>query len=105
MDCRLLIPSDEAEVPWLTYSRSRETERGWHRWPNVLNAKNYSDLASKVIDEEMMDDLRQMLMARQAAQSILRNPEMLENAKEVFEIEEESELMQAVGRSLGHSAR
>ena len=88
----LLIPSDEAEVPWLTYSRSRD--QAWvASMAERFAVDNYSDLASKVIDEEMMDGLRQMLMARQAAQSILRNPEMLENAKEAFGIEEESELM------------
>ena len=88
----LLIPSDDAEVPWLTYSRSQD--QAWvASMAQRLDADNYSDLAAKVIDDEMMDDLRQMVMARQAAQSILRNPDMQEKAKEVFDIEEESELM------------
>jgi hypothetical protein len=57
-----------------------------------LDVDNYGDLAEGVIEEEMMEDLRDMLMARQSAQSILRNPEMLENAKQALGVDDEEQL-------------
>ena len=96
----LLIPAnaavgkeeeDDTEVPWSTFSASQD-----HAWvasmADRLEAENYSQLADKVIDEEMMPELREMLMARQAAQSILRNPEMLENAKQAIGVDDEAQL-------------
>lgn len=87
----LLIPSDEDEVPWLAFARSQD--QAWvrsmaERW----EADNYTELAEKVIEEEMIDDVREMLLARTAAQSILRNPEMLDNAKKALGIDDEAQL-------------
>ena len=87
----LLIPSHDQETPWLAFSTAQD--QTWvASMAQRLDADNYSQLADKVVEEEMMDDLRDMLMARQSAQSILRNPEMLNNAKEALGVDDEEQL-------------
>lgn len=87
----LLIPSDQEDVPWLTYARL--ADRQWVRsMAQRFDADNYSDLADRAIDEEMIDDVRQVLLARQAAQSILRNPEMLKSAQQTLGVDDEEQL-------------
>jgi|GEM_PF-483184 len=84
-------PEDAELTPWMTYSAAQD--QAWvASMAKRLKADNYSDLADKVIEEEMMGDVREMLMARQSAQSILRNPEMLENAKEALGVDDEEQL-------------
>jgi len=102
----LLIPAnrvgesdqeDDDEVAWLTYAASQD--QAWvASMADRLAADNYSELASGVVEEEMMADLREMLMARQSAQSILRNPEMLENAKQALGVDDEEELTRLLAR-------
>lgn len=87
----LLIPSDQDEVPWATYAQLADQQ--WiQSMAQRYNVDNYLDLADRVIDEEMMDELRQVLLARQAAQSILRNPEMLKSAREMLGADDEEQL-------------
>jgi ABC-type transport system involved in cytochrome c biogenesis permease subunit len=80
-----------AEIPWSTFAASQD--QAWvASMAQRLDVDNYEDLAEGVIEEEMMEDLRDMLMARQSAQSILRNPEMLENAKQALGVDDEEQL-------------
>ncbi len=89
----LLIPSEDAEVPWLTFSRTKDL--AWiQSMAERFDVDNYSELAEEVIEDEMIDELREMLLARQAAQSILRNPQMLESAKEALGVDDEAQLTQ-----------
>lgn len=87
----LLIPSEDQETPWTSYSASQD--QAWvASMAQRLDAETYSQLADGVIEEEMVADLREMLMARQAAQSILRNPEMLKNAQQTLGVDDEEQL-------------
>lgn len=93
----LAVPSADPEVPWQTFSRGLDQQ-----WMQSLyekyDTKDLAKLALKIADAEIVPEIRQMILARQAAESVLRNPELLEAAKTSMGISEPSEVIGTMTR-------
>ena len=103
----LLIPMsvgkdspDEDGPTWETFARAMD--RQWiEDLAQEYGATDYMDLADAAVDDEIMGEMRETLMARQAANSILRNDEMFEMAKKTSGIENGEQLQSLMAENWG----